>query len=329
MQAIIISRPGGPEVLELSTVETPKPQRSEVLVRIMATGLNRADSQQREGKYPPPPDAPQHIPGLEFAGEVAEVGQFSGWTVGDRVFGLTAGGAYAQYLVAHGRTLSRIPEHLDYEQAAALPEACITSYDAMITQGKLAAGEYLLISGVTSGVGTIALQIANAIGAQVVGTTRSAAKVARVEEIGALKSIVTTDGKFSKEVMKATDGKGADVVLELIGGDYVQEDIQCTAPKGRIIIVGLMAGRKTELSLAHILAKRLHMVGTTMRMRPLEEKIQAAQIFQTHVIPLICNGKIKPIIDKIFDLAEASKAHQFMDSNDSFGKIILRVKHDS
>jgi NADPH2:quinone reductase len=317
MQAIIISRPGGPEVLELSTVETPKPQRGEVLVRIMASGLNRADSMQREGNYPAPPDAPQNILGLEFAGEVAEVGQFTEWKIGDRVFGLTAGGSYAQYLVAHGRTLSRIPDHLDYEQAAALPEACITSYDAMVTQGKLSAGENLLISGVTSGVGTIALQIANAIGARVVGTTRSAAKVARVEELGALNSIVTTDGKFSKEVIKATDGKGVDVVLELIGGDYVQEDIQCTALKGRIIVVGLLAGRKTEVSLAHILAKRLHMVGTTMRMRPLEEKIQAAQIFQTHVIPLICSGKVKPIIDKVFDLAEASKAHQFMDSNDS------------
>jgi NADPH:quinone reductase len=327
MQAIIISRPGGPEVLELSTVETPKPQRGEVLVRIMATALNRADAMQREGKYPPPPDASQNIPGLEFAGEVAEAGQFAEWKIGDRVFGLTSGGSYAQYVVVHGRTLSRIPEHLDYEQAAALPEACITAYDAMITQGKLSAGEYLLISGVTSGVGTIALQIANAIGAQVIGTTRSATKIARVEELGSLKSIVTTDGKFSKEVLKATNGNGANVVLELIGGDYVKEDIQCAAIKGRIIVVGLLAGRKTEISLADILAKRLHMMGTTLRMRPLEEKIQTALVLQAHVVPLICSGKIKPIIDKVFDLSEASSAHQFMDGNESFGKIILRVKH--
>jgi putative PIG3 family NAD(P)H quinone oxidoreductase len=326
MQAIIISRPGGPEVLELSTVETPKPQRGEVLVRIIATAINRADVMQREGKYPPPPDASQNIPGLEFAGEVAEVGEFAGWNVGDRVFGLTSGGSYAQYTAVHGRTLSRIPEHLDYEQAAALPEACITAYDAMITQGKLSAGEYLLINGITSGVGTIALQIANAIGAQVIGTSRSAAKIPRIEELGSLQTIITADGKFSEKVMSASKGNGVDVVLELIGGNYVQEDILCTKIKGRIIVVGLLAGRKTEVSLATILSKRLHIIGTTLRARPLEEKIQAALLFQTHVVPLICGGKIKPVIDKVFELTEAAEAHRFMGSNDSFGKIVLKIR---
>jgi len=327
MQAVIVSRPGGPEVLELSTVETPKPQRGEVLVRIIATAINRADVMQREGNYPPPRDASQNILGLEFAGEVAEVGEFTDWKVGDRVCGLTSGGSYAQYAVVHGRTLSCIPEHLSFEEAAALPEACITAYDAMVIQGKLSAGDNLLVNGITSGVGTVALQIANAIGAHVIGTTRSASKIDRLKTLGALQTIVTTDGKFAGKVMAATNGIGAHVVLELIGGDYVQEDAACAVSKGRIIVVGLLAGRKTEISLATILMKRLHIIGTTLRSRPLEEKIQVAQLFKNHLVPLISAGKIKPVIDKVFDLSEAAEAHRFMGSNESLGKIILRVKH--
>ena len=327
MQAIVITKPGGPEVLELQTVEAPRPQRGEILVRIRATALNRADVLQREGKYPAPPDAAANIPGLEFAGEVAEVAEdYNEWRVGDKVFGLTAGGSYAQYIVVHSRTLSRMPDGLSFEEAAALPEACITAYDAMINQAQLKSGEHVLINGITSGVGTIAAQIANALGAQVIGSTRSESKLAKLKNLGSMKTIVVREGKFAQEVNDLTNG-GADVVLELIGGSYVQEDLLCTALRGRIILVGLLGGAKAEIMFAPILTKRLQLLGTTLRSRPLEEKIIAARQLQKYVVPLISTGKIKPIIDKIFDLSEVVEAHKFMDSNESFGKIVMSVKH--
>ena len=283
---------------------------------------------QREGKYPPPPDASQDIPGLEFAGEVADVGEFAGeWKSGDRVFGLTAGGSYAQYIVVHARTVSRIPEGLSFEEAASLPEACITAYDAMISQCKLSSGETILINGITSGVGSIACQIASAIGANVIGTTRSASKIDKLKSLGQLNNLVVPNGRFAQEVNDLTNGSGADVVLELIGGNYVQEDLLCTALKGRIILVGLLAGAKAELMFAAILAKRLKLFGTTLRGRPLEEKIITARLFQKHVLPLILAKKVRPIVDRVFSLTEARQAHEYMASNESFGKIILQVQH--
>ena len=327
MQAIVIRQPGGPDVLDFKTVEDPRPQRGEVLVRIRATAVNRADVLQREGKYPPPAGASADIPGLEFAGEVAEVGEWADdWRPGDRVWGLTAGGSYAQYIVVHGRTLSRIPDSLTFEEAASMPEACITAYDAMVTQCGLKSGETVLINGITSGVGTMALQIANAVGARVIGSTRSESKLERLQPFGPLKTLVVRDGKFAQEVIDLTGG-GADVVLELIGGAYVQEDLLCAAVRGRIILVGLLAGARSEVIFATILAKRLHLLGTTLRGRPLEEKILTARAFQKHVVPLITAGKVRPIIDKIFDLQDAAEAHKFMESNVSFGKIVLSVKH--
>lgn len=327
MQAIVIREPGGPDVLEYRDVPDLKAQRGEVLVRIRATAVNRADVLQRQGKYPPPSGASPDIPGLEFAGEIAEVGdEFTGWRVGDRVFGLTAGGAYAQFILAHPRTLSRIPEQLTYEEAASLPEACITAYDAMVSQCELKSGETVLINGITSGVGTAALQIANAIGATVIGSTRTASKIPRLEKIGTLKPVVVKSGKFAQEVIDLTNG-GADVVLELIGGNYVQEDLLCTTLRGRIILVGLLAGAKAEILFATILAKRLQIFGTTMRGRPLEEKIIAAKQFQKHVAPMIACGQVKPIIDRVFSLSEVAEAHRFMESNESFGKIVLSVNH--
>lgn len=328
MQAIVITKPGGPEVLEYQTVEDLKPQRGEVLVRIKATAVNRADVLQREGKYPAPPEASQDIPGMEFAGEVAEVGpSVHEWSKGDKVFGLTAAGSYAQYVVVHPRTLSRIPEGLSFEEAASLPESCITAYDAMVTQAKLASGETVLISGVTSGVGTIAMQIANAIGAQVIGSTRSSAKLAKLESLGKVKPIVVQNGKFAQEVNDLTNGSGADVVMELIGGSYLQEDLLCTALKGRIILVGLLGGPKCDILLATVLTKRLQIIGTSLRSRPLEEKITAARHFQKNVVPLIAAKKVQPSIDKVFELSEAAEAHRYMASNESFGKIVLSVKH--
>jgi putative PIG3 family NAD(P)H quinone oxidoreductase len=325
MKAVTIEKPGGPDVLKIETVTDPRPQRGEVLVKVMATAINRADLLQREGKYPPPPDAVQNIPGLEYSGEIAELGECcADWASRDRVFGLVAGGSYAEYVVVHHRTLNRIPDNLSYDQAAALPEACITAYDAMVDQCALTCGETLLINGITSGVGTAALQIANAMGVSVIGTTRSASKVERLNEFGPARIVVSGDGKFSKTVLDEVSG-GVDVILELIGGNYLQEDLVCLAPKGRIILVGLLGGPRCEVSLANILARRARIFGTTLRARPLEEKIRAAQLFQKAVVPLIASGRVKPVIDKIFSLDQIQQAHSYMASNESFGKIVVRM----
>lgn len=328
MQAIVITKPGPPDVLQLTDVGDPQPQRGEVLVKIHAVAINRADLLQRAGHYPPPPDVPKDIPGLEFAGEVAGWGDgVTEWKKGDRVFGLVGGGSYAQYLVVHTRTLSRIPDKLSYEEAAAIPEAAITAYDAMVSQCGLCAGESVLINGAASGVGTMAVQIANAIGARPLGTTRSSAKVARLLEVGLADTVIVKDGHFAPEVNALTGGAGVDVVLELIGGSYLKEDLQCIVNQGRIIIVGLLAGPATEIELAKILSKRLHVMGTSLRARPLEQKISVMRVFNKSIVPLVARGSLKAVVDKVFDLRDAAKAHEYVATNESFGKVVLHVSH--
>jgi putative PIG3 family NAD(P)H quinone oxidoreductase len=328
MQAIVITEPGGPEVLQLRDVPNPAPQRGEVLVKIHASAVNRADLIQRAGHYPAPPDVPKDIPGMEFAGEIAAVGEFAGaWKKGDRVFGLVGGGAYAQYVVLHSRAITAIPENLTYEEAAAMPEASITAYDAMVSQCKLKAGETVLIHGVASGVGTMAVQIANAIGARPIGTTRSDKKLDRLRELGLKDTLVTRDGRFAEKVKSLTASLGVDVILELIGGSYLAEDLHCVANQGRVAIVGLLAGSQCELNLGQLLSKRLQIFGTTLRARPLEQKLTVMQVFAKSLVPLIASGALKPIVDKTFSLKDAAAAHEYVGSNESFGKDILSVVH--
>ncbi len=324
MKAIVIERPGGPEVLAWREVPTPEPGRGEVRVRVRATAVNRADLLQRMGLYPAPPDAPQQIPGMEFAGEIDAVGPgVSRWAVGDRVFGLVGGGAYAEELVTHADCVARMPDGLTFTDGAAIPEAFITAWDAMVTQGGLSAGETVLIHAVGSGVGTAAVQIARALSARPLGTARTAAKLARAAKLGMDRGFTVEGGKFADDVLRATGGRGVDLVLELVGGGYLAEDLVCASTRARIILVGLMAGMRTELDLGLILGKRLTVVGTTLRARPLGEKIAVTSTFVRHVVPLVGDGVLKPVVERILPLAEAAAAHQAMASNESFGKIVL------
>jgi putative PIG3 family NAD(P)H quinone oxidoreductase len=333
MRAIVIAKPGGPEVLELREVPTPEPARGEVRVRVRATAINRADLLQRLGMYPAPADAPKDIPGLEFAGEVEALGEgVTAWKPGDRVFGLTGGGAYAEQLVVHARTLARIPDHLDFTQAAAVPEAFITAYDAMVTVGHLGSGERLLVSAVGSGVGTAAVQLARALGAVSFGTARTAAKLDRAQELGLDHGIVPADGKFARAldemVLRETGSPGIDVFCELVGGPYLAEDALCAAPRARIVLVGMLAGNVADIDYGLVLRKRLRLEGTVMRARPLEEKIAVTQVFARHVVPLFAASRqhpLVPVVDRVFALAEAPAAHTYVASNDGFGKTVLEV----
>jgi putative PIG3 family NAD(P)H quinone oxidoreductase len=327
MRAIVIREPGGPEVLELREVPTPEPSRGEVRVRVRATAVNRADILQRLGLYPAPPGSPTDVPGLEIAGEVDAVGDgVSELSCGDRVFGIVGGGGYAEHAVVHARALARIPPGMAFVDAAAVPEAFITAWDAMVEQGRLSAGGTVLIHAVGSGVGTAAVQIARAIGARSLGTARSAEKLARAREIGLGEAITAERGAFAEEVLKRTGGRGIDVVVELVGGAYVAQDLQCLAPQGRIVVVGTMAGTRIELDLATLMHKRAELRGTVLRARPLEEKILAARMLERHLVPLFEHGTLRPVIDSVLPLARAGDAHRALQGNETFGKVVLEVE---
>jgi len=328
MRAIVITKPGGPEVLELREVATPEPAPGQVRVRIRACAVNRADLLQRMGMYPPPVDVPQDIPGLEIAGEVEAVG--SGvveLAKGDRVFGVVGGGAYAEAVVVHARTLAKIPDSLDFTQAAAVPEAFVTAYDAMVLQGGLTAGEVVLVHAVGSGVGTAAVQIARAIGARSIGTARGEAKLARARELGMNEGVVPvaagTGPGFATKVRELTQGRGVEVVLELVGGNYVPESLASLSEKGRLVLVGLLAGARADVDLGLVLRRRLRVFGTVLRARPLEEKILAAQVLGGRLAPLFASGALTPVIDRVLPLEKAGEAHAAMAQNEGFGKIVL------
>jgi putative PIG3 family NAD(P)H quinone oxidoreductase len=326
MRAIVIKEPGGPEVLVVRDVPSPVPSRSEVRVRVRATAINRADLLQRMGAYAAPPDAPKDIPGMELAGDVVALGEgVADLAVGDRVFGLVGGGSYAEEIVAHARTLAKIPDGMSYVDAAAIPEAFVTAYDAMVTQARLASGETVVVHAVGSGVGTAAAQIGRAIGARVIGTARTADKLERARALGMNDGVVVAAGKFADDVMRLTGGRGADVFLELVGGAYVEEDLACVALRGRIVVVGLMAGARADVNLAAMLHTRVTMIGTVLRARPLEEKILAAQTFAHNLVPLFASGALHAVVDKVMPLDRACDAHAYMATNEGFGKIVLEV----
>jgi putative PIG3 family NAD(P)H quinone oxidoreductase len=301
----------------------PEPSRGEVRVRVRATAINRADLLQRMGAYPAPADAPPDIPGLEIAGEVDALGPgVERLAIGDRVFGLVGGGGYAEAVVAHERALAKIPGSLSFEHAAAVPEAFITAHDAIVGQADLRGGETLLVHAVGSGVGTAAVQLARALGVHSIGTARTADKLERARALGMDAGVVPEAGKFADAVRAHGEPH---VVLELVGGAYFDEDIRAAALRGRIVLVGLLAGMRTEVDLGGILRKRLRIIGTVLRARPLEEKIAVMRTFEAQVVPLLARGKIAPVIDTLMDLDAAPAAHQRMASNAGFGKIVLRV----
>ena len=323
MRAIAISKPGGPEVLTLVERPSPEPSRGEVRVRVRATAVNRADLLQRMGAYPAPADSPPDIPGLEIAGEVDALGPgVERLAIGDRVFGLVGGGGYAEAIVSHERALAKMPDGMSWQDAAAVPEAFITAHDAIVTQAGLRSGEVLLVHAVGSGVGTAAVQLGRALGAQLIGTARTADKLDRARELGMDTGITVENGRFA-DAVRAVQPDGAAVVLELVGGNYLAEDLRCTQTLGRIVLVGLLAGAKTDLELGLVLRKRLRILGTVLRARPLEEKIAAVRAFESQVVPLLVRGTIKPVVDCVMPLADAARAHERMASNAGFGKIVL------
>jgi putative PIG3 family NAD(P)H quinone oxidoreductase len=326
MRAVVITRPGGPEVLEVRDVARPEPGKRQIRVRVVATAVNRADLLQRAGNYPAPEGSPADIPGLEYAGFVDSMGpRVSRWHGGERVMGLVGGGSYAEYVITHEDEAVTVPEALSLEHAAAVPEAFITAHDALITQMKLKRGQLLLIHAVGSGVGTAALQLAKAIGARVIGTQRSAWKLERATSLGLDRGIDVANEDFAEVALEITAGRGVDGILDLVGGDYLPGNLRALASKGRILLVGLVAGSKHELDMRLVMRKRATIIGTVLRSRSLDEKIAAIQTFAGEVLPLIEAGTITPIVDEVLPLEQAAHAHEIVADNRTFGKVVLRV----
>ena len=323
MKAVYISSFGGPEKLEVRNVpDPPRPAPGHVVVSVRAAGLNRADLLQRRGFYPPPEGYSLNIPGLEFAGEVFKSAD-ARFQHGDRVFGITAGDAQAELLLIDARLLLKIPENLNFTEAAAISEAFITAHDAVFTQGRLRKGETLLVHAVGSGVGLAALQLAHAAGAKVFGTSRTADKLERAHKFGLDEGILTAGkGRFADR-FKASEPRGADVVLDLVGGAYFEQNIECLAVKGRLLLVGLVSGRQAEFNLGIALSRRLSIIGTVLRSRSLDEKALATELFAKEVLPLLENKTVVPVIDRVFNVEKVRAAHEYLGSDESFGKVVL------
>jgi len=328
MRAVWISSFGGPEVLEIRQVDRPAINNEQVLVRVRASSLNRADLLQRQGKYPPPPGFPAEIPGIEFAGEIAEIGSsVRQWKQGQRVFGLIGGGAHAEYLATSEPLLAEIPSNLSFEQAAAIPEVFITAHDALWTQAALRPGETVLIHAVGSGVGLAAVQLCRAIQAVPYGTSRTADKIEQSKLLGLEAGAVVRENfdALDAAAQKWTGGKGINVVLDLVGGPYVKASQKLMSNKGRIVLVGTIAGGSYELDARYMLSKRLKVWGTVLRARSMEEKIEVTKKFAAEIVPLLASGVLRPNVDSTFNLDEISKAHQRLESNETLGKVVIAL----
>ncbi len=327
MRALVIAE-GGHLVVEDRPV--PEPGAGQVLVRVSGAGINRADLLQRAGRYPAPPGAPPDIPGLEFAGVIEAVGDgVVSPCPGDRVMGIVAGGGQAEYLVTEAAHCARVPEGLDLVDAGGIPEAFITAHDAMVVQGGLMTCQRVLVHAVASGVGTAALQLACSLGATVAGTSRSKDKLERAAELGLHHPVLASSGfepaALADELTTAAGGP-MDVVVDLLGGPYLGVDVAAAAPKGRIVIVGLIAGRAAELDMGVLLAKRLVVRGTVLRSRPSAEKADATHLFEGQVVPLIAGGAIRPVIDEVVPLADAERAYDLVAADRTFGKVVLDLR---
>jgi putative PIG3 family NAD(P)H quinone oxidoreductase len=324
MRAVVLEEKGGPEVLTLREVPDPEPGPEELLVDVVATALNRADLLQRRGLYPGPPMA-HEIPGLEFAGRVAAVGErVTAHAVGDPVMGIVGGGAYASRLVTHERQALAVPESVGPADAAAVPEVFITAWDALVLQGGLTSGRVALVHAGASGVGTAAIQIARAIGARVV-VTASAGKVAACRELGADLAVDYGTDDFVEAARAVTGGRGVDTVLDVVGGDYLRRNLEALAVGGRIVQVGTMGDGTATFPLGLMQPKRATLVGTVLRARPLEEKIAVTQRFGRELLPLFDQGILRPVIDRRYPLEAVADAHRHMEANANVGKIVLDV----
>ena len=328
MRTVVITRPGGPEVLEVVDRPVPTPQPGEVLVRVRAAGLNRADLLQRRGGYPAPHGAPPDVPGLEFAGEVVQVPDAPGaWRSGDRVFGIAAGGAQAEFLSIHGGLLASVPASMSWTDAAAVPEAFMTAFDALVTQAELRAEERLLVNAVGSGVGLAAVQLARVIGATAYGTSRTAGKLDAAREWGMTDGLTLADGPapLADWARTATRGRGMSVVLELVGGSYVPASLDTLGEHGRLLLVGLVAGGRADIDLGAMLRRRLTIRGTVLRSRSIAEKIAVTRAFSMQVVPMLADGRVRPVVDSVFPMAEIRSAHERLESDETFGKVVLEI----
>ena len=325
MRAVVLRSHGGPDVLQFEDVASPVIGEQDILVTVAATALNRADLLQRMGFYPNPFPSGPEIPGLEFAGTVAAVGEkVTAWSIGDRVMGITSGGAYAEQLSIHERQAMAVPSGVSLHDAAGIPEVFITAWDALVVQGGLTSGRWAMVHAGASGVGTAAIQICKAIGARIV-VTCSGGKVDACRALGADVVVDYGTQDFVAEVATATGGAGVDVILDVIGGDYVERNIASLAVKGHIIQVGVMAGKPVPFNVGLLLGKRASITGTVLRARPLEEKIAISQRFASEMLPLFSTGQLKPVIDSVYAFADIASAHEYMATNGNVGKIVITV----
>ncbi len=329
MRAVVITAHGDANVLEVLEVDKPSPPAADrVLVRVRASALNRADILQRMGRYPAPHGTVQNIPGLEFAGEVEAIGdEVRAWRKGQRVFGITAGGAQSEYVIVPENTLALVPDNLDWAQAACVPEAFITAHDALFTQADLKMGERVLVHAAGSGVGLAAVQLAHIAGAIVYGTSRTAAKLEEARAYGLDEAIVVKDDPkvFADAVREWTTGAGVDVVLDLVGGSYFAANLDALAERGRMMLVGTTGGAAAQFDFGSVMRKRLRLTGTVLRARRAEEKARATRLFAAQVVPLLAREIVRPVVDKIYSMMDVRAAHERMESNESFGKIVLLI----
>ena len=326
MRAVVIPKYGDADVLELREIADPEPGPDQVLVDVVASAMNRADLLQRAGQYPAPGPKPLfEIPGLEFSGRVGSVGsQVERWSIGDEVMGIVSGGGMAEKVVTHERMLQSVPEDIDLADAAAIPEVFMTAHDALVTQGGLTSGGRALVHAGGSGVGTASIQIVKAIGAQV-AVTCSRNKVDPCHELGADLVVDYNEQDFVEEIALWTQNQGVDVVLDVIGGDYLAKNLQCLKIQGRIIQVGAMGGPVASFALGALLPKRASLIGTVLRSRPIEQKIEANQRFVAELLPRFEDGSLKPVIDSRYQLADIAAAHTYMETNANIGKILIDI----
>jgi NADPH2:quinone reductase len=326
MRALRILAPGSESGIELAEAPEPVVGPADLLVQVRATALNRADLLQVLGRYPPPPDVPQDIPGLEYAGTVVATGlRVQRFKPGDRVMGLVGGGAFAERLVTHEREALPIPDALAFEAAAAVPEAFLTAYDALVLQGGMRPHARVLVHAATSGVGTAALQLIRTFRGEAIGTGRSAEKLKRCEDIAPFHPLLVEAEapRFAERVLRLTAGHGVDVVLDLVGGRYLAESLACLASRGRVVEVGTMDGTKADIDLRQLMSRRAQVVGTLLRSRPVEEKIALARTFEAQVLPDFASGALRPVVEAVLPAREVQKALARMSSNAAVGKLVL------
>ena len=322
MRAVLIPHFGDAEVLRLGSVPNPEPSSREVLIKVHASGVNRADLLQRRGLYPPPPGESE-VPGLEFAGVIEEVGaQVTRWSAGQRVMGIVGGGGYAERVVVDERVALRVPPGMDLTVAGAIPEVYMTAFDAVFRQAGLKSGETLLIHAVGSGVGTAAVQLARRAGARTIGTSRTGAKLERAAEMGLDVGLNGGDA-WDEAVMDATGGRGVDVILDLVGAPYLAKNQAAISVGGRHVVVGVPGGSRAEIDLRALMARRARLFGTVLRARGVAEKAALAREFGAEVVPGFVDGSLVPVIDRVFAVTEAADAHRRMEANRNFGKIVM------